>query len=93
MGKKKESAFLSEFLVISFSDSAVVQVQRLQGRCEEQEKQLQALRQELKKASLGLEAFIITTQRFCQKVAKRMTQSTSHNYPVITCSVANTVAN
>ncbi|RVE63894.1 hypothetical protein OJAV_G00140840 [Oryzias javanicus] len=43
------------------------EVQRLQGRCEEQEKQLQALRRELKKASLGLEAFIITTQRFCQK--------------------------
>ncbi|KAM3601309.1 uncharacterized protein V6R79_010463 [Siganus canaliculatus] len=43
------------------------EVQRLQGRCEQQERQLIALREELRKTSLGLEAFIITTQHFCLK--------------------------
>ncbi|XP_070700151.1 microtubule-associated tumor suppressor candidate 2 [Pempheris klunzingeri] len=43
------------------------EVQRLQGRCEQQERQLKALRGELKKTSLGLEAFIVTTQHFCLK--------------------------
>ncbi|XP_044078847.1 microtubule-associated tumor suppressor candidate 2 isoform X2 [Siniperca chuatsi] len=43
------------------------EVQRLQGRCEQQERQLRALREELKKTSLGLEAFIITTQHYCLK--------------------------
>ncbi|XP_037834848.1 microtubule-associated tumor suppressor candidate 2 isoform X1 [Kryptolebias marmoratus] len=40
------------------------EVQRLQGSCEQQERQLKALRDELKKMSLGLEAFIITTQHY-----------------------------
>ncbi|KAM7398062.1 hypothetical protein PAMA_006096 [Pampus argenteus] len=44
-----------------------VEVQRLQGRCEQQERQLKALREELRKTSLGLEAFIITTQHYCLK--------------------------
>ncbi|XP_045896764.1 microtubule-associated tumor suppressor candidate 2 [Micropterus dolomieu] len=43
------------------------EVQRLQGCCEQQERQLRALREELKKTSLGLEAFIITTQHYCLK--------------------------
>ncbi|KAF3840786.1 hypothetical protein F7725_006648 [Dissostichus mawsoni] len=43
------------------------EVQRLQGRCAQQERQLGALREELKKTSLGLEAFIITTQHYCLK--------------------------
>ncbi|XP_073335747.1 microtubule-associated tumor suppressor candidate 2 homolog [Pagrus major] len=43
------------------------EVQRLQGRCEQQERQLRALREELRKTSLGLEAFIITTQHYCLK--------------------------
>ncbi|XP_070773760.1 microtubule-associated tumor suppressor candidate 2 [Enoplosus armatus] len=43
------------------------EVQRLQGRCEQQERQLRALREELKKTSLGLEAFIVTTQHYCLK--------------------------
>ncbi|KAM3869227.1 microtubule-associated tumor suppressor candidate 2 homolog [Diretmus argenteus] len=43
------------------------EVQRLQGRCEQQERQLRALRKELRKTTLGLEAFIITTQHFCLK--------------------------
>ncbi|XP_037603678.1 microtubule-associated tumor suppressor candidate 2 isoform X1 [Sebastes umbrosus] len=43
------------------------EVQRLQGRCEQQERQLGALRDELRKTSLGLEAFIITTQHYCLK--------------------------
>ncbi|XP_041657800.1 microtubule-associated tumor suppressor candidate 2 [Cheilinus undulatus] len=43
------------------------EVQRLQGRCELQERQLRALKEELKKTSLGLEAFIITTQHYCLK--------------------------
>ncbi|GLD46761.1 microtubule-associated tumor suppressor candidate 2-like isoform X1 [Lates japonicus] len=43
------------------------EVQRLQGRCEHQERQLRALREELRKTSLGLEAFIITTQHYCLK--------------------------
>ncbi|XP_026184732.1 microtubule-associated tumor suppressor candidate 2 homolog [Mastacembelus armatus] len=43
------------------------EVQRLMGRCEQQERQLRALREELKKTSLGLEAFIITTQQYCLK--------------------------
>lgn len=45
------------------------QVQRLQGRCEQQERQLTVLRQELRKTTLGLEAFIITTQHYCLQVA------------------------
>ncbi|KAM7374386.1 hypothetical protein PAMP_007044 [Pampus punctatissimus] len=44
-----------------------VEVQRLQGHCERQERQLKALREELRKTSLGLEAFIITTQHYCLK--------------------------
>ncbi|KAM4545941.1 microtubule-associated tumor suppressor candidate 2 homolog isoform 2-T2 [Odontesthes bonariensis] len=43
------------------------EVQRLQGRCEKQERQLKVLRNELRKTSLGLEAFIITTQHYCLK--------------------------
>nr|XP_046265757.1 microtubule-associated tumor suppressor candidate 2 [Scatophagus argus] len=43
------------------------EVQRLQGRCEQQERQLRTLREELRKTSLGLEAFIITTQHYCLK--------------------------
>ncbi|XP_068600411.1 microtubule-associated tumor suppressor candidate 2 homolog [Brachionichthys hirsutus] len=43
------------------------EVHRLQGRCEQQERQLRALRDELRKTSLGLEAFIITTQHYCLK--------------------------
>nr|XP_015817185.2 microtubule-associated tumor suppressor candidate 2 isoform X2 [Nothobranchius furzeri] len=43
------------------------EVQRLQGHCEQQEVQLKALRDELKKMSLGLEAFIITSQHYCLK--------------------------
>ncbi|XP_031728471.1 microtubule-associated tumor suppressor candidate 2 [Anarrhichthys ocellatus] len=43
------------------------EVRRLQGRCEQQERQLGALREELRKTSLGLEAFIITTQHYCLK--------------------------
>ncbi|XP_068186548.1 microtubule-associated tumor suppressor candidate 2 [Antennarius striatus] len=43
------------------------EVQRLQGRCEQQERQLRALRDELRKTSMGLEAFIITTQHYCLK--------------------------
>ncbi|XP_067350605.1 microtubule-associated tumor suppressor candidate 2 isoform X2 [Channa argus] len=43
------------------------EVHRLQGRCEQQERQLRALREELRRTSLGLEAFIITTQHYCLK--------------------------
>ncbi|XP_034034972.1 uncharacterized protein LOC117517959 [Thalassophryne amazonica] len=43
------------------------EVQRLQGRCEQQERQLRAVKRELRKTSLGLEAFIITTQHYCLK--------------------------
>ncbi|XP_040006989.1 microtubule-associated tumor suppressor candidate 2 [Xiphias gladius] len=43
------------------------EVQRLQGHCERQERQLRGLREELRKTSLGLEAFIITTQHYCLK--------------------------
>ncbi|XP_078142854.1 microtubule-associated tumor suppressor candidate 2 homolog [Centroberyx gerrardi] len=43
------------------------EVQRLQGRCEQQERQLSALRDELRKTTLGLEAFIVTTQQYCLK--------------------------
>ncbi|XP_053703176.1 microtubule-associated tumor suppressor candidate 2 isoform X2 [Synchiropus splendidus] len=39
----------------------------LQGRCEQQELQLQTLREEVRRTSLGLEAFIITTQHYCLK--------------------------
>uniref|UniRef100_UPI003AAC3E2D microtubule-associated tumor suppressor candidate 2 n=1 Tax=Centroberyx gerrardi TaxID=166262 RepID=UPI003AAC3E2D len=47
------------------SDRALVQ--QLRERCEEQAWQLQSLQAQLKKASLGLEVFAITTQHFCQK--------------------------
>ncbi|CAL8398989.1 unnamed protein product [Boreogadus saida] len=43
------------------------EVQRLQGRYEQQERQLSALREELKKTTLGLQAFIVTTQHYCLK--------------------------
>ncbi|XP_038129893.1 microtubule-associated tumor suppressor candidate 2 isoform X1 [Cyprinodon tularosa] len=43
------------------------EVQRLQRHCELQERQLKALRNELSRASLGLDAFIITTQHYCLK--------------------------
>ncbi|XP_074529258.1 microtubule-associated tumor suppressor candidate 2 isoform X2 [Halichoeres trimaculatus] len=43
------------------------EVQRLQGRCQQQERQLRALKEEMRKTSLGLEAFIITTQHYCLK--------------------------
>ncbi|KAK2828665.1 hypothetical protein Q5P01_019699 [Channa striata] len=43
------------------------EVHRLQGRCEQQERQLRALKEELRRTSLGLEAFIITTQHYCLK--------------------------
>lgn len=44
------------------------EVQLLQGRCEDQASQLQALQAELKKTSMGLEVFVICTQHFCLKV-------------------------
>lgn len=59
------SFFFSFFFLISFF---ATKVQRLQGRCEQQERQLRALRGELRKTSLGLEAFIITTQHYSLKV-------------------------
>ncbi|XP_057676772.1 microtubule-associated tumor suppressor candidate 2 homolog isoform X1 [Corythoichthys intestinalis] len=43
------------------------ELERLRGRCKQQEKQLRALKEELRKTSLGLEAFIITTQHYCLK--------------------------
>ncbi|XP_012705454.2 microtubule-associated tumor suppressor candidate 2 isoform X2 [Fundulus heteroclitus] len=43
------------------------EVQRLQRHCEHQEKQLKALRDELRRASLGLDAFIVTAQHYCLK--------------------------
>ncbi|XP_030648989.1 microtubule-associated tumor suppressor candidate 2 homolog [Chanos chanos] len=39
----------------------------LQGRCEEQAKQLQLLQAELRKTTLGLEALALCTQHFCLK--------------------------
>lgn len=48
--------------------SCSAQIRRLQGRCEQQERQLRRLREELRKTSLGFEAFIITTQHYCLKV-------------------------
>nr|XP_046152250.1 microtubule-associated tumor suppressor candidate 2-like [Oncorhynchus gorbuscha] len=42
-------------------------VQKLRERCEDQARQLQSLQAELKRASLGLEVFAITTQHFCHK--------------------------
>lgn len=59
--------FFIIILIIQFHSSSL-QVQRLQGRCEQQERQLRTLREELRKTSLGLEAFIITTQHYCLKV-------------------------
>ncbi|KAM3874733.1 microtubule-associated tumor suppressor candidate 2-like [Diretmus argenteus] len=47
------------------SDRALVQ--HLRERCQQQAWQLQSLQAQLKKASLGLEVFAITTQHFCQK--------------------------
>ncbi|XP_054610190.1 microtubule-associated tumor suppressor candidate 2 homolog isoform X2 [Dunckerocampus dactyliophorus] len=43
------------------------EMERLRGRCEEQERHLRALREELRKTSLGLEVFIVTTQHYCLK--------------------------
>ncbi|XP_077401984.1 microtubule-associated tumor suppressor candidate 2 isoform X2 [Vanacampus margaritifer] len=43
------------------------ELERLRGRCERQEKQLRTLKEELRKTSLGLEAFIVTAQHFCLK--------------------------
>ncbi|XP_059401208.1 microtubule-associated tumor suppressor candidate 2-like isoform X2 [Carassius carassius] len=43
------------------------ELQLLQGRCEEQARQLQALQTELKKTSMRLEVFVICTQHFSLK--------------------------
>ncbi|XP_066507475.1 microtubule-associated tumor suppressor candidate 2 isoform X2 [Hoplias malabaricus] len=43
------------------------EVLRLQAHCEEQASQLQALRAELKKNTLSLDAFAVCTQHFCLK--------------------------
>ncbi|KAM6985176.1 microtubule-associated tumor suppressor candidate 2 homolog [Aplochiton taeniatus] len=43
------------------------EVQRLKCRCEQQETQLIVVREELRKATLGLEAFIISTQYYSLK--------------------------
>uniref|UniRef100_A0A087YIZ7 Microtubule associated tumor suppressor candidate 2a n=1 Tax=Poecilia formosa TaxID=48698 RepID=A0A087YIZ7_POEFO len=45
----------------------VAQVHKLQRYCNRQERQLKALRDELQRTSLGLDAFIITTQHYCLK--------------------------
>uniref|UniRef100_A0A8C3A1R4 Microtubule associated tumor suppressor candidate 2 n=1 Tax=Cyclopterus lumpus TaxID=8103 RepID=A0A8C3A1R4_CYCLU len=45
-----------------------VLIQQLQERCEQQDLQLQSLQAQLKKASLCLDVFSITTQHFCLKV-------------------------
>ncbi|KAK1169605.1 microtubule-associated tumor suppressor candidate 2-like isoform X1 [Acipenser oxyrinchus oxyrinchus] len=42
-------------------------VQKLKDKCEEQARQLQSVQEELKRATLGLEVFAITSQHFCQK--------------------------
>ncbi|XP_034404908.1 microtubule-associated tumor suppressor candidate 2 [Cyclopterus lumpus] len=44
-----------------------VLIQQLQERCEQQDLQLQSLQAQLKKASLCLDVFSITTQHFCLK--------------------------
>lgn len=44
------------------------EVLRLQERCEEQARQLELMRVELKKTTLGLEAFAICTQHLCLQV-------------------------
>lgn len=43
-------------------------IQQLRERCEQQNLQLQILQAQLKKASMCLDVFSITTQHFCQKV-------------------------
>ncbi|XP_065146758.1 microtubule-associated tumor suppressor candidate 2 isoform X2 [Paramisgurnus dabryanus] len=43
------------------------ELQLLQGRCEDQARQLQALQTELKKTNKSLEVFAICTQHFCHK--------------------------
>lgn len=43
-------------------------IQQLRERCEQQALQLQSLQAQLKKASLCLDVFSITTQHFCHKV-------------------------
>ncbi|KAG7483629.1 hypothetical protein MATL_G00040420 [Megalops atlanticus] len=48
-------------------ESERVEVQQLRERCEEQAKQLLSVRAELRRATLGLEVFAITTQHFSQK--------------------------
>ncbi|XP_059931618.1 microtubule-associated tumor suppressor candidate 2 isoform X1 [Gadus macrocephalus] len=42
-------------------------VQQLRSLCQDQAQQVQYLQAQLRKASLGLEVFAITTQHFCQK--------------------------
>ncbi|KAK2846713.1 hypothetical protein Q5P01_009712 [Channa striata] len=42
-------------------------IQQLRDRCEQQDLQLQSLQAQLKKASLCMEVFIITTQHFCHQ--------------------------
>ena len=46
-------------------------VQQLRSLCQDQAQQVQYLQAQLRKASLGLEVFAITTQHFCQKVRRR----------------------
>ncbi|KAF3706554.1 Microtubule-associated tumor suppressor candidate 2 [Channa argus] len=63
------------------------EVHRLQGRCEQQERQLRALREELRRTSLGLEAFIITTQHYCLK----LNQSQQYKTDCTLCTASNSV--
>uniref|UniRef100_A0A3P9JPX7 Uncharacterized protein n=1 Tax=Oryzias latipes TaxID=8090 RepID=A0A3P9JPX7_ORYLA len=50
-------------------------IQQLQERCEQQALQLQSLQAQLKKASLCLDVFSITTQHFCLKVRRPLSQN------------------
>lgn len=47
-------------------------IQQLQERCDQQALQLQSLQAQLKKASLCLDVFSITTQHFCHKVRRKL---------------------
>ncbi len=60
--KKKEEEQKKE------KEQEEVEMQLLQGRFEEQARQLQTLQTELKKTSMSLEVFVICTQHFSLKV-------------------------
>uniref|UniRef100_A0A672ZK62 Microtubule associated tumor suppressor candidate 2 n=1 Tax=Sphaeramia orbicularis TaxID=375764 RepID=A0A672ZK62_9TELE len=67
-------------------------IQQLQERCEQQALQLQTLQAQLKKASLCLDVFTITTQHFCRKCTTQIRIKCKFFFFILHCVPAFSVA-